>query len=137
MKNLTLPETVQKYKKQIKKKLASYYQQDVNQGRISYNDKYDCYNGKELTLEQFTNILSKNKSTKCYYCEETTYLDNKVKKGSLQLTLDRIDNMEAHTESNCLIACWRCNKTRGDKYTVEEYKKIAIKTRLRPYTIRV
>ena len=140
MKNLTLPEKIEMivktYKKQISAKLTSYYQQDVNRGRITYNDKYDCYTGKELTLEQFSNILLKNKSTRCYYCEEATYLDNKVKLGSRQLTLDRIDNMEAHTESNCLICCWRCNKNRGNKYTVEQYKKIVDKTKLRPCAIR-
>ena len=140
MKNLTIPEKidmiVETYKKQIKKKLASYYQQDVKKGRITYNDKYDCYTGKELTLEQFSNILTKNGSTKCYYCNEATYLDNKVKLGSRQLTLDRIDNMEAHTVSNCIICCWLCNKNRGNKYTVAEFKKIVDKTALRPCAIK-
>jgi 5-methylcytosine-specific restriction endonuclease McrA len=134
---LTLPETVQKYKTQITKKLKSYYQQDIKKGRISYNDKYEVWTGYELTIEQFSNILLKNKSTKCYYCEETTYLDNKVKLGSLQLTLDRIDNDKAHTENNCIISCWRCNKTRSNKYTVKQFKKIINKTGLKPYTIRV
>ena len=116
--------------------MASYYQQDVNRGRITFNDKYEVWTGYELTLEQFSNILLKNKSMRCYYCEEVTYLDNKVKLGSLQLTLDRIDNAKSHTESNCIISCWRCNKNRSNKYTVEQYKKIVNKTRLKPYKIR-
>lgn len=124
------------HKSIIHRKLASYYQQDRKKGRIKYNPKFECYTGYEMTLKEFKNILLKN-GTNCYYCKEKTYLDNKVKFGSRQLTLDRICNFEAHSESNCIISCFRCNKERSNKYTVQEYQAIVNKTRLRPRAIKV
>ena len=104
--------------------MASYYQQDLKKGRIKYICKFECYSGFEMSLSDFKTILIKNGGTSCVYCKEQTYLDNRVKFGSRQLTLDRIYNYLPHTESNSLIACWRCNKTRSNKYSVEEFQKI-------------
>jgi hypothetical protein len=108
------------HKSIINKKLASYYQQDLKKGRISYICKFECYNGQEMSIQEFKNILLKN-----------------VKFGSRQLTLDRICNFEPHSESNCLIACLRCNKERSNRFSVDEYKAIINKTKLRPCKIQL
>lgn len=52
---------------------------------------------------------------KCVYCETSQWS---------KLGCDRIDNNKPHTKDNCVCACARCNRMRGDNFTVEEMKKI-------------
>lgn len=34
--------------------------------------------------------------------------------------LDRVDNSKDYSADNCVVACWSCNRTRGDKLSYEE-----------------
>lgn len=52
--------------------------------------------------------------SKCYYCEEADWT---------KLGTDRIDNTKGHTMDNCICACGKCNVERGDRYSVEEFKR--------------
>ena len=81
-------------------------------------DRYKHYDKKrfaidnDLTAEWISeNILGK----KCEYCGE----DNWDKLGC-----DRIDNSKPHTKDNVICACVRCNRLRGDQFTVDEMKEI-------------
>jgi hypothetical protein len=49
----------------------------------------------------------------CFYCEDTEGIG-----------LDRINNDIGHCKRNCLPCCTLCNLTRGDRFTVEEFKLI-------------
>jgi len=50
----------------------------------------------------------------CYYCGEASQ------------GLDRIDNSVGYTKDNVLPCCGRCNKTRGEDWTVEEAKAMIL-----------
>lgn len=53
--------------------------------------------------------------SKCVYCGTGVWT---------KLGCDRIDNSKPHTKDNCVCSCARCNRMRGDNFTVEEMKKI-------------
>lgn len=54
-------------------------------------------------------------NSSCIYCGESDW----AKRG-----VDRIDNAKGHTPDNCVCACERCNKKRGDRYSVDEFVRI-------------
>lgn len=53
----------------------------------------------------------------CYSC------DIKQNESLSVLGLDRIDNLKGHLKDNVLPCCTKCNRTRGDRFTVEEMKE--------------
>lgn len=65
----------------------------------------------DLTPEWIVNNIF---NSKCYYCEESDWT---------QLGTDRIDNTKGHTMDNCICACMKCNAGRGNRYSVEEFKR--------------
>lgn len=60
----------------------------------------------------------------CFYCEKVTF---GIEVGS---GLDRIDNNLGYTINNVLPCCGDCNRTRGDRLTVEEMQ-VAMKSILK------
>jgi hypothetical protein len=66
-----------------------------------------------LTEEEYLKLIS----NPCYYCGES--LEKEMGGG-----LDRIDNAKniGYTISNVLPCCTRCNQSRQDHFTVEEFK---------------
>lgn len=58
------------------------------------------------------NLLSKEN---CTYCGGST---------GMGIGLDRIDNSCGYSTSNVLPCCGRCNLTRGNRYTVEETRRM-------------
>ena len=79
--------------------------------RHRYNDKRRGF----IQIYDFTNkeFLEFIKNP-CYYCGD----NNGIK------TLDRKDNNLGHTKNNCVVACYICNETRWDNFTVEEMLEI-------------
>jgi hypothetical protein len=71
-----------------------------------------------LTKEEFGCILK----NPCYYCNKS--LENESGYG---YGLDRIDNSKGYAVDNVLPCCGSCNRTRGDRLTVEEMKFVMIK----------
>lgn len=67
----------------------------------------------ELTLKDFLRLRT-YKNEKCFYCGTTTGL----------FSIDRFNNDEGYIFSNCVVACWQCNKIKSDDYTAEEMKII-------------
>lgn len=65
-----------------------------------------------LTLEEFSLLLN----MPCTYCNDAF---GKTRTGT---ALDRIDNTKGYDLSNVLPCCVTCNRTRGDRFTVEETK---------------
>ena len=75
------------------------------------NDKkYNrLYNKDEYINIDFLLDLHKTQN-KCCYCEcNFTYGFNLRKKVHSQITIERKDNLIAHTKLNCRFSCFRCN----------------------------
>jgi hypothetical protein len=90
----------------LKKKLASYKQQDIKK-------TYDEY-ANFITLE---NIIEKlvSCSMKCYYCNTNTLILFKNVREENQWTLDRLNNYDEHSNANTIICCLKCNLQRRRK----------------------
>ena len=71
-------------------KLSGYKNSDRKKG-------YEC----TLTKQQLIDLCSNG----CYYCGETDWK---------KLGADRMDNDKGHTIENCVCACTKCNKERGN-----------------------
>jgi hypothetical protein len=71
--------------------------------------KYSIDTRFDFSSQELDFIISKG----CYYCG---YSDN--------IGLDRIDNTKGHCKANVIPSCTTCNMTRGNRFTVEEFKKI-------------
>jgi hypothetical protein len=65
----------------------------------------------DISFEDYSNLLKQ----KCFYCEN--FYNNETGVG-----LDRINNNLGYLIKNVLSCCGKCNKTRGDRWTVEEMK---------------
>jgi len=65
----------------------------------------------ELTFEEFCRIRT-YKNERCFYCGTT--------RGPF--SIERLDNTKGYTISNCVVACWRCNKMKSKDYTMEEMR---------------
>lgn len=65
--------------------------------------------GFSITFEEYKNLILQG----CHYCK------NKLV-GINGLSLDLIDNSKGYTLDNVLPCCGRCNKTRGNMWTVEQ-----------------
>lgn len=80
--------------------------------RYKHYDKNRFGVSNDLTKEWIAEHIL---DSRCEYCGE----DNWDKLGC-----DRIDNSKPHTTDNCICACTRCNRLRGNKFSVEDMKEI-------------
>ena len=90
-------------KKEIKKKLSSYKQQDRSKKKLNEN--------KIITADEILEKLVGSK-LKCYYCKEDIRILYEEVRDDKQWTLDRIDNSIGHNEDNVVICCLKCNLQR-------------------------
>lgn len=73
---------------------------------------------------------------KCTYCDLTDLsLDKRLTRGrkTHRFTIDRKDSGRPYEVGNLCLACWRCNKAKGDYFSFEEFMIIGqqiIKKRL-------
>ena len=89
-------------KKEIEKKIQSYKNQDVKKNKFT-NDN--------ITFEQVIEKLISSK-LRCFYCKKPTYVLYNNVRDMEQWSLDRIDNDIAHTDTNVVICCLKCNLQR-------------------------
>lgn len=82
--------------------------------KYSRYKKYDTSHGFkfEWELNEFRNEITKNN---CYYCGRKDWLG-----------FDRINNNDGHSKNNVLVCCELCNLTRGNRYSIEEFKVIGV-----------
>ena len=77
----------------------------------------------DLSLNDFIEI---RKITTCLYCSRTA--DELItKKNNIRkevMTTERIDNSLGYSQSNCVSACYDCNRIRGDRFSYNEMLKI-------------
>lgn len=117
--------------RQERKKQDKQYRQEHKEERNNYNRQYrstqwgrannikiHCiYSDKKKgfptgkTVDE-TWIIENIFKSRCIYCGESDWT---------KLGCDRIDNTKGHTPENCVCACEKCNKERGNKYTVDEF----------------
>lgn len=91
---------------EIKKKRTSYKSQDVSKKK--YNEQ-TFISEKEIYEKMLVSDM------KCYYCKCNTCIFYKEVRQSDQWTLERINNLHGHSNTNTVIACLDCNLKRRDK----------------------
>jgi hypothetical protein len=63
----------------------------------------------------------------CHYCATKidwyphTKHNGKEVKGSRSYKLDRKNNDCGYTKENCVVCCWKCNQSKGNRYSYEEW----------------
>lgn len=89
-----------------------------------YNGIVNSWRGTpvDLTYEQFVEFTSiKN----CFYCTKIINWEEygvvKGKYTSRAYYLDRKDNTKSYSIENCVVCCTRCNKSRSNSFTYEEW----------------
>lgn len=88
---------------EIKKKISSYRQQDIEKEIYNINSLINFY---ELIEKLVASKL------KCLYCCCNLKLFYKNQRDPLQWTLDRINNNLDHSKDNTVVACLKCNLER-------------------------
>ena len=72
-----------------------------------------------LTYEQF---LEFTKQPDCHYCGKA--LNWKPHSSSNGYKLDRKDNSLGYSKDNCVVCCPRCNRSKSDHFTYEEWREV-------------
>ena len=78
-----------------------------------------------LTYDEY---LEFTRISKCSYCvrpinwTEFAYTEGKFI--SRSYFLDRIDNKLGYSKDNCVVCCTRCNRSRGDYFTYDEWVRM-------------
>lgn len=69
-----------------------------------------------LEFLEFTRIKE------CHYCNTVIKwsIRNLLKNGS-KSNLDRKDNLIGYSKENCVVCCWKCNNSKGNRYSYEEW----------------
>lgn len=76
----------------------------------------------ELSYEEFLGFVSIDE---CHYCGSLiSWVKSTQSRESLSYNLDRKDNSHGYSVSNCVVCCTRCNLSKGNRFTYDEWKKI-------------
>jgi hypothetical protein len=76
-----------------------------------------------ITYEEF---LKFTEVRCCHYCEDVIHWPLPYGRHDEQgirrngSNLDRVDNLQDYLATNCVVACWECNRTKRDLLTYEE-----------------
>ena len=79
----------------------------------------------DLSYEEFLEFTS---IKKCHYCGENLQWSERINREVMSYTgynLDRKDSSLGYTKENCVACCGDCNRTKGDRFSYEEFKLIA------------
>ena len=105
---LSKRETARTLQKRKIKFSRSWFSRRFNRFKRNAKDRNKKF---ELTFEEFCHLRTYKKE-KCFYCGTTNGL----------FSIDRLVNAKGYTISNCVIACFRCNKIKSKDFTMEEMK---------------
>lgn len=91
------------------------------------------YNDADITLEEFLEMSQQD----CFYCGSSVQDSGSIHRARNNLDivwqyhgLDRLNNFDSHTRSNCVTACWNCNEfKRGRSFAQFMNKVISIYNR--------
>lgn len=77
----------------------------------------------QLTYEEFYELC---KIPNCHYCYIPIIRTLKRgEKGYKGYFIDRKDNDKPYVLDNCVPCCWKCNQTKGNRFTYEQFMKLA------------
>ena len=97
----------------------NYLQHKVNNCKY-YDRKKDYYNEFKTISKDWIKKTIKEQFNRCYYCHAVmTYGEGYTNK--TDITVERIDNNEAHNKDNCVMACLKCNNWRGNNCSSDEF----------------
>ena len=74
---------------------------------------------KEFVLDKF-----EEQNNRCHYCHiqlNTVGQAEEGKRDHQKCTIERIDNTLGHSKENCVLACFRCNNQRSNRYTSDVF----------------
>ena len=91
---------------QIKSKIQSYKSQDIKK---NIHTKTELISLDDIILKLLDSKL------KCYYCKCNIFLFFETVRFKKQWTLDRLNNLDEHTNANTIISCLECNLQRRRK----------------------
>lgn len=100
-------EMIIQIRRQIQYKINGYKGQDI---------KKSLYDPALFINYDYVVSLLHQKSLRCFYCKEQTWLLYNAVREAKQWTLDRIDNSVGHNRGNVEIACLICNLRRRTMY---------------------
>jgi 5-methylcytosine-specific restriction endonuclease McrA len=78
--------------------------------------------GCSLTFEEFLKFTSE---TACHYCGAEIVWRPYSDQQTMRHNLDRIVNEKEYSLDNCVVCCYGCNCTRGDRFTYDEFLRLA------------
>jgi len=99
----TKTETPLQYK--MKNMISSTKTSDIKNNRYNEEDHITY----EFLQEQHT-----KQDNKCGYCKVIMELTFEKTSNPNQITIERLDNTIGHIKTNCVYACWRCNRFTRD-----------------------
>jgi hypothetical protein len=76
----------------------------------------------ELTYENFLSFTS---IKECHYCGTSILWSIRADQKTLRHNLDRKDNSIGYTLDKCVVCCYDCNVTKGDRFTYKEFMLLA------------
>lgn len=98
----------------------------------TYNELVNRYgrHKHEINLT-YLEFLEFTKIKNCHYCHKDlewkpfTKINGEDVEGGRAYKLDRKDNDLSYSPENCVTCCWKCNVTKGNRYTYELYYEMA------------
>jgi hypothetical protein len=76
-----------------------------------------------LTFEEFMDFV---KIKICHYCEADLVWAERIRhKEYVGTNLDRKDSLGPYSKDNCVACCVSCNRTKGDRFTYDEFILLA------------
>lgn len=89
------------------------------------NKNIDC----SISFDEFVGLIQ---HPYCHYCYSYLHFSqfNLSKNGS-RYQLDRTNNNIGYTIDNCVLCCWKCNNSKSNRYSYEEWYEMNIKFRQR------
>lgn len=93
--------------REIQKKIQGYKSQDILKKLYLESDFIDLPWVIQLLYDC---------NLDCYYCKEKTHIIYETVRELKQWSLERIDNSIGHNKGNVVIACLKCNVSRGTMY---------------------
>lgn len=75
-----------------------------------------------LTFEDFVSFTT---TKECHYCGNPILWQKVSDQKTQRHNLDRKNNSLGYTLDNCVVCCYDCNVTKGDRFTYEEFMLLA------------
>lgn len=92
-----------------------------------YSDKKkNRYDEKNIVDKEFLKKLYTDQKECCFYCKVKMITNQNLIRPPNRLTIERKNNNIGHTKTNCVLACFKCNNTRGCRYTFEEFIRLRL-----------